>query len=121
MADNAKDAIQQVQKTVRKNPRKDIRELQKIKKNLRITISNITDACEKIILKERLKFLKEHIKHKIKENRGNRIKRIVESINNKIDNDRKIWEVKWNVKKKHETPHFIINNEGTKIKTTKKY
>ena len=44
--EEVEDAIKQVQKTVRKNPRKDIRELQKIRKNLRIKIRNTTDACE---------------------------------------------------------------------------
>ena len=55
--DEVGDAIKQVEKTVRKSPRKDIRELQKIRKNLRITIRNLTDACEKRILKDRLKLL----------------------------------------------------------------
>ena len=106
--EEVEDAIKQVQKTVRKNPRKDIRELQKIRKNLRIKIRNTTDACEKRILKDRLKLLKEHITDKIKESRGNQIKQIAESISNNIDNDRKIWE----------TPHFIINSEGRKIENS---
>ena len=63
------EEVKQVQKTVRKNPRKDIRELQKIRKNLRIKIRNKTDACEKRILKGRLKLLKEHITDKIKKQR----------------------------------------------------
>ena len=71
-----------MQRTARKNPREDIRELQKIRKNLRIKIRNTTDACEKIILKARLKLLKEHITDKIKESRGNQIKQIAESISN---------------------------------------
>ena len=53
--EEVEDAIKQVQKTVRKNPRKDTRELQKKRKNLRITIRNTADACEKRILKDRLK------------------------------------------------------------------
>ena len=72
--EDVEDAIKQVQKTVRKNPRKDVRELQKIRKNLRIKIRNTTDTCEKRILKDRLKLLKEHITDKIKESRGNQIK-----------------------------------------------
>ena len=80
--EEVEDAIKQVQKTVRKNPRKDIRELQKIRKNLRIKIRNTTDACEKIILKARLKLLKEHITDKIKESWSNQIKQIAESISN---------------------------------------
>ena len=42
--EEVEDAIKQVQKTVIKNPRKDIRELQKIRKNLRIKIRNTADA-----------------------------------------------------------------------------
>ena len=58
---------------------------------------------------------------KIKKGRSNRIRRIAESISNNIDNGRKIWEVKWRVKRKHQTPHFIINSQGRKIKKKKKY
>ena len=114
--EEVEDAIKQVQKTVRKNPRKDIRELQKIRKNSRIKIRNTADACEKRILKDRLKFLKGHIIiDNIKESRGNQIKQIAESISNNIDNGREIWEVKRKVKRKDEAPHFIINSEGRKI------
>ena len=45
--EEVEDAIKQVQRTARKNPREDIRELQKIRKNLRIKIRNTVDACEK--------------------------------------------------------------------------
>ena len=43
-AEEKGDAIKQVDKTVRKDARKDVRELQKIRKNFRITISNATGA-----------------------------------------------------------------------------
>ena len=109
------DAIKQVQKTVRKNPRKDIRELQKIRKNPRIKIRNTTYACEKRILNDRLE---ENITDEIKESRDNQIKQIAESISNNIDNSRKIWEVTWKVKRKDETPHFIINSEGRKTENS---
>ena len=56
--EDIEDAIKQVQKAVRKNPRKDIRELQKIRKYLRIKIRNTTDACKKTVLKGRLKLLR---------------------------------------------------------------
>ena len=107
--------LKQVQKTVRKTQRKDIRELQNIKKNLRIKLRDTTDACEKRILNDRVKLLKEHITDKIKESRGNQIKQIAESISNNIDNGREIWEVKRKMKRKDEAPHFIINSEGRKI------
>ena len=38
--EEVEDAIKQLQKTVRENPRKDIRQLQKMRKNLRINIRN---------------------------------------------------------------------------------
>ena len=63
----------------------------------------------------RLKLLQEHITEIIKEGKGNRIKRIAESISNNIVNGRKIWEVKSKVKRKDETTHFIINSEERKI------
>ena len=64
--------------------------------------------------------MKEHITDKIKESRGNPIKRIPESIGNNVDNGRKIWAVKRRVKGKDETPHFIINSEGRKIQNKEK-
>ena len=56
----------------------------------------------------------EHITDKIKERRGNQIKQIAESISNNIDKGRKIWEVKRKVKRKDETPHFMITSEKRK-------
>ena len=121
-AEETGDAFKQVEKTVKKkkkeerNPRKDLRELQKIRKNLRRTIKNLTDACEKRTLKNSLKLLKEHITDEIKEGRGNRIKQIAESINNNIDNGRKICAVERKVKRKDETPNYIREErQGRKI------
>ena len=62
--------------------------------------------------------MKEHITDKIKESRANQIKWISESISNNIDNGRKIWEVKRKVKRKDETPEFIINSKGRKIENS---
>ena len=62
--------------------------------------------------------MKEHITGKIKESWGNRIKWTAESISNNFDNSRKIWEVKQKVKRKDETPHFIIICEGRKIENS---
>ena len=52
----------------------------KKKENLMVTIRSKTGTCEKKIIKDRLKFLKEHITDKIKEDKGNRIKQVAESI-----------------------------------------
>ena len=92
------NAINQVGKIVTKKTRKDLRELQKIRKNFRITIKNTTVAFKKRILKDRLKLLKVYIKDKIKECRGNWIKQMKTRSNN-IDNGRKILEVKQRVKR----------------------
>ena len=93
------NAINQVGKIVtKKTTRKDLRELQKIRKNFRIKIQNTTVAFKKRILKDRLKLLKVYIKDKIKEGRGNRIKQ-TKTISNNIDNGRKILEVKQRVKR----------------------
>ena len=73
---------------------------------------------KKRILKDRLKLLKEHITDKLKESRGNRIKQIAESISKSIDRGKKIWEAKRKLKRKDETPHFIINSEGRKIESS---
>ena len=45
-----------------------------------VTIRSKTGTFEKKIIKDRLKFLKEHITDKIKEDKGNRIKQVAESI-----------------------------------------
>ena len=68
------------------------------------------------MLKDKLKFLDEHIAYKIKENRGYLVKRVAESRSNNIDNGRKTWEVNWKVKRKDETPHFIITVKEEKKK-----
>ena len=82
----------------KKKTRKDLRELQKIRKNFRIKIQNTTVAFKKRILKDRLKLLKVYIKDKIKEGRGNRIMQ-TKTISNNIDNGRKILEVNQRVKR----------------------
>ena len=55
---------------------------------------------KKRILQDRLKLLKEHITDKLKESRGNRIKRIAESISNNIHHGKKICEAKRKLKRK---------------------
>ena len=62
--------------------------------------------------------MKEQIREKIRESRGNWIKWIAESISNNSDNGRKIWEVKQKVKIKDENLHFIINIDGRKIENS---
>ena len=59
--------------------------------------------------------MKQHITDKIKEGISNQIKQVAESISKNVDDGRKIWEVKWNVKRKDEIPLFIIASEGRKM------
>ena len=59
--------------------------------------------------------MKQHITDKIKEGISYQIKQVAESIRKNIDDGRKIWEVKWNVKRKDEIPLFIITSEGRKM------
>ena len=59
--------------------------------------------------------MKQHITDKIKEGISNQIKQVAGSISKNIDDGRKIWGVKWNVKRKDEIPLFIITSEGREM------
>ena len=74
------NSIKTVQKTRTKNPRKDIKELQKIRKRLREEFSTTEELHEKILILERIKTLKEHITEKYKEVRSKRINHIAQEI-----------------------------------------
>ena len=104
-----------MQKTRTKNPRKDIKELQKIRKRLREEFSTTEELHEKILILERIKTLKEHITEKYKEGRSKRINRIAQEIRENVDNGGKIWEVKRRLEKKVQTPYSITNAEGIKL------
>ena len=60
------------------NPRKDIKELQKIRKRLREEYSTTLELQEKILILERIKTLKEDITEKYKESRNKRANRIAQ-------------------------------------------
>ena len=100
-------SIKTVQKTKTKNTRKDIKELQKIRKRLREEYSTTEELHEKILILERIKTLKEHITEKYKEGRSKRINRIAQEIRENIDNAGKIWKVKRRLEKKVRTPYSI--------------
>ena len=108
-------SIKTVQKTKTKNPRKDIKELQKISKRLREEYSTTVQLHEKILILERKKTLKEHITEKYKEGRSKRINRIAEEIRENVDNGGKIWEVERRLEKKVQTPYSITNAKGIKL------
>ena len=97
------NSIKTVQKTRTKNPRKDIKELQKIRKRLREEFSTTEELHEKILILETIKTLKEHITEKYKEGRSKRINHIAQEIRQNIDNGGKIWKVKRRLEKKVQT------------------
>ena len=103
------------QKTRTKNPRKDIKELQKIRKRLREEFSTTEELHEKILILKRIKILKEHITEKYKEVKSKRINRIAQEIRENVDNGGKIWEVRRRLEKKVQMPYSITNAEGIKL------
>ena len=94
-------AIQRVSKTkTRPNPRRDIKELMKMRKTLRKKLETTKDQTEKIHLKDRIRIIREHIIDKKKESRSNKIKKIAEDIRENVNNRGKIWEVKRRITQK---------------------
>ena len=108
-------SIKNVQKTKTKNPRKDIKQLQKIRKRLREEYSTTVELNEKIVILERIKTLKDDTIEKYKEGRSKRINCIAQEIRENVDNGGKIWEVKRRLEKKVQTPYSITNAEGIKL------
>ena len=104
-----------VQQQKMKNPSKDIKELQKIRKRMRQEYSTTVELQEKIIILERIKTLKEHITDKYKEGGSKRINRIVQERRGNVDNGGKICELKRTLEKKVQTPYSITNTEGIKL------
>ena len=104
-------SIKTIQKTKTKNTRKDIKELQKIRKRLREEYSTTVELHEKILILERTKTLKEHITEKYNEDKSKRINLTAQEIRENVDNGGKIWEVKRRLKKKVQTPYSITNTE----------
>ena len=88
-------AIQRVSKTKpRPNPRRNIKELMKMRKIMRKKLETTKDQTEKIHLKERIRIIREHLIDKKKESRSNKIKKVAEDIRENVNNGGKIWEVK---------------------------
>ena len=114
-AKTIENSIKEVQQPRKKNPRKDIRELQKIRKTLRREINEAPDIYQKNIIRQRINLIKEHIVEKKKEARSSKIKKIAEDIRNNVDNGGKIWEVKRKLMRKDKPPHYIKNENGNII------
>ena len=64
---------------------------------------------------ERIKAIKKHITDKLKENRSTKIIKVAQQIKPKVDNGRKIWEIKQNVKRKNQIPHTIKYGKNNRI------
>ena len=104
-----------VQKTKTKNPKKDIKVLQKIRKRLREEYSTTVELHEKILILERIKAFKEQITEEYKESKSKRINRIAQEIRENVDNGGKIWEVLRRLEKKVQRLCSITNTEGIKL------
>ena len=89
-----------VQRRWTKNPRKDIKELQKIHKRLREECLTAIELLEKILILERIKILKECITEKYIEGRIKRINHVAQEIRENVDNGGKIWNSRENLKRK---------------------
>ena len=94
-----------------KNPRKDIKELRKIRKRLREEYSTRVELHEKILVLEIMKTLKEHLTEKYKEGRSKKINHIAQEVRESVDNGGNIWEVKRRFQKKVQTPYSITNTK----------
>ena len=110
-----------VQKRRTKNRRKDIKELQKIRKRLREEYSTTIELHKKVLVLGRIKILKEHITEKNNEGRSKRINRIAQEIRENVDSRGKILELKRKLEKKVQTPYSITNTEGIRFKTDQIY
>ena len=102
-SEEVQNNIKEIEKICRQNPRKDIMELKRQKKT------------ETVII-ERIKLIKEHITHKMKENRRKRITKVAQQIKSNVDNGGNIWEIKQKVQRKNQTPHSITDEKTTKSK-----
>ena len=110
-----------VQKRRTKNRRKDIKELQKIRKRLREEYPTTIELHKKMLVLGRIKILKEHITEKNNEGRSKRINRIAQEIRENVDSRGKILELKRKLEKKVQTPYSITNTEGIRFKTDQIY
>ena len=88
-------SIKTVQGTRTKNPRKDTKELEKIRKRLREEYSTTIKLHE--------------------EDKSKRINRAAQEVRENVDNGGKIWELKRKLEKEVQTPCSITNTEGIKL------
>ena len=107
------DTIKKVEKvTKKKDLRKDVKELIRMRKKLRKEFQAETNYYSKKQIIERIEMTKEHIIDKLKESRGNKVRKIAESVKRNVDNGSKIWEVKRRVTKKKAVKRQIKDSKG---------
>ena len=52
----------------------------------------------------------------MKENKSRRIIKVAQQIKSNVDNGEKIWEIKWKVQRKNQTPYTIKNEKTAESK-----
>ena len=52
----------------------------------------------------------------MKENKSRRIIKVTQQIKSNEDNGEEIWEIKWKVQRKNQTPHTTKNEKATESK-----
>ena len=75
-------------------------QLKRQRKKLRTQYRNTEKLYEKTVIIERIKFIKEHIADKMKENRSRRIIKVAQQIKSNVGNGGKIWEINRKVQRK---------------------
>ena len=72
------------------NSRRDIRQLMKMRKNLRKELNQSTDIKERQHLKDRIRIIIEHVVDRNKEIQGIKVKKIAEQVRSNINNGAKM-------------------------------
>ena len=83
-----------------------------MRKKLRKEFQAETNYYNKKQIIERIKRIREHIIDKLKKSRGNKVRKIADSIKRNVDNGSKIWEVKRRVTKKKAVKRQIKDSKG---------
>ena len=89
-----------------------MKELIRMRKELRKEFQAERNYCNKKQIIERIKMIKDHIIDKLKESRRNKVRKIVDSIKRNADIGSKIWEVKRKVTKKNAVKRQIKDSKG---------
>ena len=102
------------------NPRRDIKELMKMRKIMRRKLDTTKDQTEKIHLTDRIRIIREHVIDKKKESRSNKIKKVAEDIREYVNNGGKIWEAKRRTARKKEVKYPVKCENNKDIQNQQK-